>query len=63
MMFIIGVDGLAETASIRAVSYNHPDFVEFAGNTVRSCRYIPARHGGRPVRTLVFQPINFITRP
>jgi len=62
--FVIGLDGVPDSASLRVTQTSHPLFVTPARTALLTCRYQPGRAGGQPIRTLSSQIINFrLARP
>jgi TonB family protein len=48
--FIIDTTGIVDSASIRVVAADLPAFARVARQALRTCRFVPARAAGRPVR-------------
>jgi TonB family protein len=59
--FVIDGSGRVEAPSISFVEpAPHPDFHKSVCEFLREARFIPARSGGGPQRTLVFMPFRFL---
>lgn len=59
---IVDATGVPEAGSFRVVSSSHPGFEAPARSVVLSARFRPGRWGGRPVRVLIRQPVEFRLR-
>lgn len=60
LSFVIDTTGRIERNTIEADSATSNEFIEPAIQNVLSCRYLPGRVNGHPVRSRVRQPVNFL---
>jgi TonB family protein len=58
---VVGPDGRAEPASVRAVSATTPEFGTAAERHVRGARFVPAQVAGAPVRQRVRVPVDVMS--
>jgi hypothetical protein len=58
--FIVGADGVADTASIRPIYSDHAVFVEWVKPLIAGTRFAPGRLRGQPVAVLVQQTVNYM---
>lgn len=59
LRFVIGIDGKAERASFRTITYTDPRFVDAAIATIMESRFSPGKLSGVPVRVQVAQGVRF----
>jgi hypothetical protein len=57
--FIVGLDSLPDSTSLRVTHASHPLFVRPARAALLTCRYQPGRAQGQPLRTLSTQTVTF----
>jgi TonB family protein len=60
--FIIDTTGHVEEQTLNVIHTTHPAFVQPAALAVLTCRFLPGRINGIPVRVRVQQPVNFLAR-
>lgn len=60
--YIVDTLGRVEPASVRIVQASHAGLIPAAIASVRSCRLVPGRREGRPVRTALQQRVTFTPR-
>jgi protein TonB len=59
IQFVVDTSGHAESGSLRILASTHPLFTEAVRRMLPAWRFYPAEVGGRKVRMLVEQPIDF----
>ena len=62
-LFVVGVDGRAESDSVRFVRTDNVLFQDAVRAALRRMRFVPAEIGGRKVRQLVQMPFVFTLKP
>ncbi|HYH82103.1 MAG TPA: energy transducer TonB [Longimicrobium sp.] len=65
LRFLVGSDGVVDSARVAVVMATQPEFAEPATRVVRTMRFSPATVGGRPVPVWVTLPVTYMvhTRP
>jgi TonB family protein len=57
--FVVDTTGAVEPSTVRVLSSSHKLFEAPARAAVSTCRYVPGRAAGRPVRVRMQQAVNF----
>jgi TonB family protein len=59
LFFVVGEEGLVDTASVQFLSGSDTAFVAAVRPVITRLRYSPAQRGGRPVRQVAWTTIDF----
>jgi TonB family protein len=62
LSFVIDVSGLVDSASLKVLHADHPEFAAAAREAILASRFSPGRRLGKPVAVLVTQVVGFQKR-
>jgi TonB family protein len=60
LRFIVNADGTVDTKSVKVIAASHPALGVAAAAASKDIRFKPGKLNGKPVRTVVVFPLNFV---